>query len=82
MYYAYIIQSQKDKSLYTGVTSDLRKRIEEHNQKRSTYTSAKTPYRLIRYCAFEDKLTAYRFEKYLKTGSGIAFYKKHLINNQ
>ena len=79
MDYVYIIQSQKDKSFYIGVTSNLKKRIEEHNNKRSTFTSTKIPYRLIWYCAFGEKLKAYRFEKYLKSGSGIAFYRKHFI---
>ena len=32
------------------------------------------------YFAFEDKYTAYNFEKYLKSGSGRAFLKKHLVD--
>jgi predicted GIY-YIG superfamily endonuclease len=80
MHYVYLIQSQKDKTFYTGITKDLIIRIKEHNRKRSRFTSTKIPYRLIWYCGFYDKTKAYAFEKYLKTGSGIAFYRKHLIN--
>ncbi len=32
MFYVYILQSNKNKELYIGYTSDLRKRIKEHNQ--------------------------------------------------
>jgi putative endonuclease len=78
-YYVYIIQSLKDKSLYTGITTNLKKRLEMHNYGGSKYTSKKLPYKLIWYSSFLDKYKAYKFEKYLKTGSGIAFLKKHLI---
>jgi len=79
MHYVYLIQSQKDKTFYTGITKDLVSRLKEHNQKRSRFTSTKTPYTLIWYCGFHNKIKAYAFEKYFKTGSGIAFYRKHLI---
>ena len=79
MHYVYILKSQKDKSIYTGATTDLRKRIGEHNSRGSKFTDAKRPYRIIWYAAFTDKTKAYKFEKYLKTGSGIAFSRKHLI---
>jgi hypothetical protein len=29
--------------------------------------------------AFQDKYKAFEFEKYLKSGSGIAFRNRHLI---
>lgn len=79
MYYVYIIQSQQDKSYYTGVTEDLEKRIPEHNWHVTKYTKGKAPYDLIWHCIFKDKKKAYDFEKYLKSGSGFAFRNKHLI---
>ncbi|HRY52279.1 MAG TPA: GIY-YIG nuclease family protein [Candidatus Portnoybacteria bacterium] len=79
MYYTYIIQSQKNKTKYTGATENLRQRFKEHNAKKVKTTKSKAPYDLIWYCAFQEKLKAYDFERYLKTGSGIAFAKKHLI---
>ena len=79
MYYVYILLSKKDSSRYAGVTEDLQKRCKEHNSKQSTYSSTKAPYTLERYCAFKDKALAYRFEKYLKHGSGHAFTTKHLL---
>ena len=79
MHYIYIIQSQKDKSTYIGLTADLKARLKEHNRGNSTHTSSKIPYKIIWYCAFSKKPVAIKFEQYLKQGSGFAFAKKHLI---
>jgi putative endonuclease len=79
MYYVYILQSRKDKSFYTGFSEDVDERLQAHNWHLAKYSSSKAPYRLIWYCAFEDKQRAYDFEKYLKSGSGFAFRNKHLI---
>lgn len=79
MHYVYIIQSQKDKSYYTGYTVTLKNRLKQHNQHDSKYSSTKAPYELVWYCAFLDKKKALDFEKYLKQGSGFAFSKKHLV---
>jgi predicted GIY-YIG superfamily endonuclease len=79
MYYVYILKSQKDNSNYIGATNDLRKRIKQHNQYCSRYTSTKAPYNLIWYCAFISKQKAYDFEKYLKSSSGHAFLKKRFL---
>jgi predicted GIY-YIG superfamily endonuclease len=79
MYYTYILESKKDKSRYIGFTGNLKKRIEQHNNYGSAYTSTKAPYEIIWYCAFPDKKKAMDFEKYLKSSSGYAFSKKRLI---
>jgi predicted GIY-YIG superfamily endonuclease len=79
MYYVYILQSEKDKSCYTGFTADLKERIKKHNRKEVNYSSKKAPFELVWFCAFRDKDKAIAFEKYLKIGSGFAFARKHLI---
>ena len=79
MYYVYILQSVKDKSYYTGVTTDLKKRFQDHNWHQAKYTSTKAPYKLVWYCAFQSKSKAYDFEKYLKSSSGFAFRNKRLL---
>jgi putative endonuclease len=76
----YILQSQKDKSYYTGITSNLNERIKTHNLGQTKYTSNKIPYKLVWHCVFNNKKSALDFEKYLKSGSGIAFRNKRLIN--
>lgn len=79
MYFVYILQSQKDKSYYTGITQDINKRIREHNQKTSKYSSTKSPFNLKWYCVFNEKEKASKFEKYIKSGSGYAFARKRLL---
>jgi putative endonuclease len=43
------------------------------------YTRPFLPIELVFYCAIPDKYKAYQFERYLKTGSGRAFFNKHLV---
>ncbi len=79
MYYVYILKSQKDGGCYIGVTADLKKRLQEHNTGGARYSSSKRPFKITWYSAFVSKSSALDFEKYLKSSSGYAFTKKHLI---
>jgi len=79
MYIVYILQSLKDQSYYTGITTNLKLRLKEHNLGTSIYSSGKKPFKIIWHCIFNDKIKAIHFEKYLKSGSGIAFRNKRLI---
>ncbi|MBI2409753.1 GIY-YIG nuclease family protein [Candidatus Kaiserbacteria bacterium] len=79
MYYVYILHSKKDGSRYIGVTTDLRKRLNQHNEGRSAYSNTKRPYSINWYSAFATKEKAYAFESYLKSSSGYAFTNKRLI---
>jgi len=69
-YYAYVLQSQKDQSLYIGYTSDLRKRFKEHNDGKNLATKPFRPYSLIFYEAFLNRKDAKNREAYLKGGYG------------
>ena len=81
MYYVYLLQSLKcPKKFYTGFSTELRNRFKDHNTGNSPHTKKFRPWKIIFYCAFEDKTTALNFERYLKTSSGIAFRNKRLIN--
>lgn len=70
MHYVYVLQSQKNKRLYKGVTNDLKRRINEHNSGAVTFTKALIPWTLVYYEAFLDKQDANREEKFLKSGKG------------
>lgn len=78
MYYVYILKCS-DASYYTGCTNNIDNRLERHTKGQIHYTKDKLPVELITYTAFNDKYKAYEFEKYLKSGSGIAFRNKRLI---
>ena len=79
MYIVYILQSLKDQSYYTEITTNSIKRLNDHNLGTSIYSSGKKPFKITWYCIFNDKIKAIHFEKYLKSGSGIAFRNKRLI---
>lgn len=79
-FYVYILQSQKDKNFYTGVTSDLKRRFKEHNSGRNFSTKSRRPFKLIYYEAYLLKKDAEAREKYLKTSMGKRVLKKQLRN--
>ena len=57
MFYLYIIKSKKDRKLYIGITSNLRKRFREHNTGEVESTRYRRPFILVYYEAyysFED----------------------------
>ena len=78
MHYVYIINSEKNlKRFYIGLTSDLKRRLEEHNCNKSIHTAKYAPCKLINYFAFINKENAEAFEQYLKSGSGRRFQLRH-----
>jgi predicted GIY-YIG superfamily endonuclease len=80
MYFVYIIQSiNVPNQYYTGFSEDIHHRLEEHNIGKSVHTNKFKPWKMLYYCAFDDKKKALNFEKYLKTASGIAFRNKRFV---
>lgn len=77
MHYVYTLKC-KD-GFYTGCTDDLKDRITRHQKRYVPATANRLPVELVMYTAFANKYTAYNFEKYLKSGSGRAFIKKHFV---
>jgi putative endonuclease len=79
MFCVYVLQSQIDQSFYIGITENLQRRLEQHNDGSSRHTSSKRPYVMVWYGAFKTKELALSFEKYLKSSSGFAFRNKRLV---
>ena len=78
MHYVYMLQSEVEPDrFYVGLTTDLRRRLEEHNSGKSIHTNKYAPWKLVTYVAFSDRSKAEKFEHYLKTGSGRSFAKEH-----
>ena len=63
---------------YTGVTSDVRARHADHNAGRCVHTAKYRPWSIDVVIAFPDERRALAFERYLKSGSGVAFAQRHL----
>jgi predicted GIY-YIG superfamily endonuclease len=78
MYYVYLIRSKTNpEKTYIGFTSDIEQRLQEHNLGKSFHTADFPPWQLIAYVCFDSKMKAIEFEKYLKSGSGHAFARRH-----
>ncbi|MBI5641188.1 MAG: GIY-YIG nuclease family protein [Nitrospirae bacterium] len=73
-FYIYIIQSQRDNSLYVGQTNNLRDRLIRHNQGRSKYTKPRRPWKLLYSEEFESRSGALKRETDLK-----ALHRKDLL---
>jgi putative endonuclease len=75
----YILKSKTDPTrYYTGLTSCLADRLEAHNAGRVPHTANGKPWVIDVAVEFAGETRARAFEKYLKSGSGCAFAKRHL----
>ena len=68
MYYLYILKCA-DKTLYTGITVDLKRRIQEHNTSKlgAKYTSARRPVKLVYSKKFRNRALASKEENRIKS---------------
>ena len=69
-YYVYLLLSIKDKRTYLGSTTDLNRRLSEHNRGKNISTRHRMPLKLIYHEEFDTLIQARRREKFLKTRSG------------
>ena len=76
--FVYILRSDPHPERhYVGLTSDVARRLHWHNNGPSGVTVYHRPWSLVASLEFADPKSAARFERYLKTGSGRAFAKRH-----
>ena len=78
MYYVYVLRSLKDGRLYKGMTQDVEKRLNQHNQGENRSTKGFAPWELVLTKSFDSREKARDYEKYLKSGSGREFLKEIL----
>lgn len=77
MHYVYVLKSLKNSQRYIGYSNDLKKRLKDHNAGYCKHTAKFIPWKIDCYFAFSDEQKARRFEKYLKSGSGVSFAQRH-----
>ncbi len=69
-YCVYVLKSHKDGLFYIGFTTNLKRRLNEHNQGQSAATAPRCPFDLL-YCEYHlSRTDALRREAYFKTSSG------------
>ena len=78
LYAVYILKCANSK-YYTGYTSKIDTRLIAHSKDEVSFTKDKLPVTLVHLSLFSNKQKAYDFERYLKSGSGVAFRNKRLV---
>jgi len=77
--FVYILRNADDPPrYYTGHTSDVARRQAEHNAGICVHTAKYRPWSVDVVITFPDERRAVAFERYLKSGSGVAFAQRHL----
>ena len=74
----YVLKSAAPKArYYIGLTSDVPRRLVDHNAGRCPHTARYRPWHLHVTIELPDEQRAINFERYLKSGSGRAFARRH-----
>ena len=81
MFYTYVLFNKVTGRYYIGYTPDLRKRLDKHYSGKVLSTKSNVNYRLVSFIGFVNRVDALDFEKYLKSGSGVAFMNKHFLKS-
>ena len=77
--FVYVVRnSEIPPRYYTGLTSEVSNRLAEHNAGNNTHTAKYRPWSIDVVIEFPDERRAVAFERYLKSGSGVAFATRHL----
>ena len=78
MFFVYVLYSLKDHGLYIGFTTDLARRMGEHQKGEAASTAYRLPMNLVYYEAYCLREDAESRERFLKSGSGRTYLKKQL----
>ena len=79
-FFTYVLKSKLDGKFYTGFTSDLEKRLDEHNSGKVYSTKRRVPFEIIYFEFCLNINDAVHREKYLKTTYGKQYIRNRLKN--
>ena len=81
--YVYLLRSLKDGRFYLGWTTDLERRLNEHNAGLTRSTRARRPFEIVYYETYSCAEDAKRRERILKRNPRMFYYfKKRALNNE
>ena len=75
MFFVYVIRSEVDGRFYVGFTTDVNKRLKEHNNGKTKSTKGYCPWCLFFYEEYGTRIEARNREVYLKSGTGKEYIK-------
>lgn len=75
MQFVYVLRSEVDGRFYVGMTQNVKRRFQEHNNGKTKSTKGYRPWILFFYEEYETRLEARKREKYLKSGIGSEYIK-------
>jgi putative endonuclease len=76
--FVYVLRNASEPHhFYVGLTSDVNARLADHNAGRCPHTMSRRPWQIHVVIEFSEEPRAVRFERYLKSGSGRSFAKRH-----
>ena len=81
MYVTYIIYSSKIKKYYTGQTTDLDRRLVEHNRGKTSFLASGLPWKLIYFKYFESRSEAIILESFIKKRGAARFLTDNNIQS-
>ncbi|KPK82917.1 MAG: excinuclease ABC subunit C [Phycisphaerae bacterium SM23_33] len=78
MRYVYLLRSGSSPTeTYVGITAELKTRLRQYNAGNSPHTCKFRPWECVVAVGFQEDRRAEAFERYLKSGSGRAFARRH-----
>jgi putative endonuclease len=77
-FFLYVLQSQKDRRYYVGITKDIEARLDQHNRGAGKSTRSSRPWRLVHTEEYNSRSEAAKREKYIKAQKS-RFYIESLI---
>ena len=81
MYFVYVLKSEVAKKSYVGITTDLDRRIKEHNSGKHFYTRRYKSWIIVYKEEFKDRNQVRKREKYFKSATGRRYLKKYVFKN-
>lgn len=81
MYIVYVLKSKNFPKSYVGITDNLERRLNQHNDSNSFYTKRYIPWFVIYKEECENRVEARVREKYLKSAAGRKFLRKNIFKN-
>ena len=79
MFYVYILKSENDHRHYYGFTSDLRRRLRDHNSGKVVATRRRKPFVIQYYETYDNMIDARKRELFFKKRSGYKWLKENKI---